>query len=285
MISVTFILSGETRLTFGCPEQGPLYDQINELINGLFERRVDLDQTVQLQIDDSKGSRGVAVSPKSIQAVETDPSDAFAALATPALARTAPYIRIPEFLPASNHDEILEFALSMESKFGTSSVVTGDDEQHSSALHIRNSSSVTDLDDLPPAFQTELRALVPDVMKVLELDAPEQFDIELQLTAHNDGAFYKMHRDNSTPGTSTRQLTFVYYFHRHPKRFSGGNIRLFDIMKDNGAAAESFVDVEPDDNCLLLFPSSVPHEVLRVVCPSGDMQDSRFTLNGWLRFA
>lgn len=283
MIAVTLRLTSEASLAFDCPEEGPLFDQMSALVSGLSENRIDYSKTWQLQIDDARGSRGIAISPRHVLWVETEPDDAFAISATQTLAQSAPYMRIPGFMPDSARDRIVEFALTKMDKFATSSIKSGAGDTNRENLRIRRSSVMNDLRDLPKTFADDIREIAPDVMRVLDLDPLDEFEMELQLTAHNDGAFYKMHRDNNTASTSRRQLTFVYYFHQHPKRFTGGELRLYDMMQGSEIAAESHVDIEPEDNCLLLFPSNVPHEVLEVICPSKTFEDSRFTLNGWLR--
>lgn len=281
MIAVTLCLANDTEFNFECPETGTLYDQLAALIIGLTENRIDGSELLQLQIDGPDGSRGIAFTARNILSIETQPTDAFGA--PPSLARTAPYVRIPDFLPQSAHDAILRFALSKEDDYTTSTVKGSSREANHADLRVRNSSVVRDLKGLSTTFEKELGELVPDVMRVLEMEIPDEFEFEIQLTAHNDGAFYKMHRDNNTPSTSARQLTFIYYFCKQAKGFSGGEIRLFDSLQDSDAAAESHIDIEPDDNSLLLFPSGVPHEVLEINCPSKAFENSRFTLNGWLR--
>ena len=76
-------------------------------------------------------------------------------------------------------------------------------------------------------------------------------------------------------------LTGVYYFHAMPKAFQGGNIRLLPLRQSSDA--ERFLDVEPINDRLLLFPSWVPHCVMPVVSTSSAFSDSRFAINCWYR--
>ena len=110
-------------------------------------------------------------------------------------------------------------------------------------------------------------------------------DIEAQLTAHNDNNFYKVHNDSGSADTAHRVLTFVYYFNRQPKAYSGGELRVYDHKVANGYhyAAETFRTIEPTDNSMVFFASEEMHEVLMVKCPSRVFMDSRFTINGWVR--
>ncbi|WP_256098241.1 2OG-Fe(II) oxygenase, partial [Streptomyces sp. MnatMP-M17] len=48
------------------------------------------------------------------------------------------------------------------------------------------------------------------------------------LNVHNDGDFYRSHQDTSAEFAPRRLLTFVYYLHRTPRPFGGGELRVFD---------------------------------------------------------
>jgi SM-20-related protein len=126
---------------------------------------------------------------------------------------------------------------------------------------------------------------MPRVMQHLNLDPFEVARIETQLTAHNDGNYYKTHNDNSSPDTAARRLTYVYYFNQSPKAFSGGNLAIYDTeMRDGRAQAGTNAQiVEPQNNSIVFFPSHYMHEVQPVVCPSREFAASRFTMNGWIR--
>jgi Rps23 Pro-64 3,4-dihydroxylase Tpa1-like proline 4-hydroxylase len=56
--------------------------------------------------------------------------------------------------------------------------------------------------------------------------------IELQVTASNDGDYSRLHRDSD--GRDTRELSFVYFFHREPRRFSGGELRIYPTRLVDG---------------------------------------------------
>lgn len=81
---------------------------------------------------------------------------------------------------------------------------------------------------------------------------------------------------------SERALTGVHYFHRTPKGFDGGELRLH-ALAPAADGTRAFVDIAPACDMFILFPSWVPHEVRRVSCPSGAFADSRFALNCWYR--
>jgi hypothetical protein len=54
-------------------------------------------------------------------------------------------------------------------------------------------------------------------------------DIEAELVAHNDGAFFSRHIDTRLDYAAAgkdfhRMISLVYYFHRDPKGFTGGEL-------------------------------------------------------------
>src|SRR5262249_43378463 len=111
--------------------------------------------------------------------------------------------------------------------------------------------------------------------------------IELELVAHGNGAFFKRHIDTFTGAAandkSKRLISGVYYFHSEPKAFSGGVLRLYRFGRvENG---DDFIDIQPEQNVLVAFPSWAPHEVLPVTCPSGRFADARFSVNCWIHAA
>jgi Rps23 Pro-64 3,4-dihydroxylase Tpa1-like proline 4-hydroxylase len=125
-------------------------------------------------------------------------------------------------------------------------------------------------------IEHEIKKRLPHAIRALGLPAFDFGSMEIQLTSHNDGEYFHWHTDNGSPETSSRVLTFVYYFHGAPKAFSGGELVIY--MRDGGTAA-----IEPRNDSLVLFSSSMRHEVKSVSCPSKRFDDGRFTLNGWLR--
>lgn len=115
--------------------------------------------------------------------------------------------------------------------------------------------------------------------------------VELELVADGDGAHFVRHSDIPTgpgrrplggdaKGQQDRLLSGVYYFHREPKAFSGGALRLHRFGGVD--VPEDWVDVEPEQNSFVAFPTWAPHEVRPISCPSRDFADSRLAVNAWL---
>ncbi|MEG4343474.1 2OG-Fe(II) oxygenase [Microcoleus sp. A003_D6] len=190
------------------------------------------------------------------------------------------YAQIDNFLTPAEKNKLIKYVLAKESEFVTTSTSTNaEDYRRSMVLH-----SFPEFSEL---MVNRIKAILPDVLQKLNLPSFSLGDIEAQLTMHNDNNFYKLHNDSGSPDTATRFFTYVYYFYREPKAFSGGELQIYDSKVENNfyVAAETFRTVEPRNNSIVFFLSRYMHEVLRVSCPSKAFADSRFTINGWVRKA
>ena len=132
-----------------------------------------------------------------------------------------------------------------------------------------------------PRLEKAFLPLQPEMVAARTVQPFEPARIEVELVAHGDGAFFGRHIDTKTGGIAAlpglfRLLSAVYYFHRMPKAFGGGCLRIYPIASDLG-----FVDIEPVHNTLVAFPSWAVHEVLPVSVPSKQFMDSRFAINVW----
>lgn len=131
-------------------------------------------------------------------------------------------------------------------------------------------------------LQEEVLRRFPEVSQALNLGSPAIAGVDVQMTSHNDGEHYRLHSDNGNAATATRVATFVYYFHRMPKAFTGGHLLVYGTR--NHLAPGPVIDsIEPENDLLVFFDPHLMHEVADVSCPSKDFADGRFTLNGWIR--
>ena len=190
------------------------------------------------------------------------------------------YGRIANWLGPQMVVRLLDYAQSQRDSFFVSGVGKGDNKRVD--LRVRRSTRLKDLGELKDELRERARTALPAMFQQLGTTPFQPKDFELDIVAHGDGAFYGRHRDSYIQASTTnrRVISAVYYFHRLPKSFSGGALRIyaFEVLKDPG----SFVDIEPTNDTLVFFPSWFPHEVLPVVCPSGRFEDSRFAINCWV---
>lgn len=184
--------------------------------------------------------------------------------------------QVPDVLSPDEHAQLLKMVERTEASFvGTTTSTARGNYRESSVLY-----QFAPFDEL---LRSKVRQLMPAVCEALKIPVCTG-NIEAQLTSHNDNNFYKVHNDNGSADTAHRVLTFVYYFHRQPKGFSGGELRVYDHKVHNGYhyAADTYRTVEPTDNSIVFFASEEMHEVLTVHCESRAFMDSRFTINGWI---
>ncbi|MGB3513957.1 MAG: 2OG-Fe(II) oxygenase [Microcoleaceae cyanobacterium] len=186
-------------------------------------------------------------------------------------------VKIQQFLTQAENQKILESVIKLEPYFEKSVTSLNDpDFRRSMVLHLAPISKAT--------ISQRIKLVLPQVLSKLEKQLFPIRQIEAQITAHNHGHYYHAHNDNGMPEVARREITYVYYFYRQPKQFSGGELVLYDEKMENDeyVKADSFKIVEPTNNSLIFFPSHYWHEVLPVNCPSEAFADSRFTINGWV---
>lgn len=190
------------------------------------------------------------------------------------------YVQIENFLTAAEHQELLTYVVGQQAEFVPTTTFTGTNNYRESVV-------LYAFPKFEALMQQQIQAVLPHVLQQLKLSPFQVDQIESQMTAHNDGNFYKVHNDNGSPDTANRILTYVYYFYREPRPFTGGELLIYDSKIENNyyTQADTFTVVQPQNNSIVFFLSRYMHEVLPIQCPSGNFADSRFTLNGWIRRA
>ena len=189
-----------------------------------------------------------------------------------------PHLVLRDFLSEDAVAGLFAFALANEAQFEPTKV--GPIDQGKVNPKARISTAIREFAPFKQILKDKFRAAAPELTARLRATPIPEPKFELQLVAHNDGAFYRRHIDTQTASDRKilRILSGVYYFHAMPRAFSGGALRLHPI---GGANDALFTDVEPEHNTLVVFPSWAPHEVMPVACPSRRFADSRFAVNCW----
>jgi SM-20-related protein len=197
----------------------------------------------------------------------------------------ARYVVLDEFLAPQELDQLIQLALDRETEFRTSEVVSPKSDGGVVNYEHRRSRVLMDLGQHADVIAERIKSVLPQVLQELEMEEFAITEIETQATASNDGDFFHFHSDNSDPRVSARHLTFVYFFHREPKQFDGGELRIHDArLEGNTYVSEgSYQTIVPQQNQIVFFPCELMHEITAVKCASGRFADSRFTVNGWLR--
>lgn len=103
--------------------------------------------------------------------------------------------------------------------------------------------------------------------------------MEIELVATRDGGHFIKHIDTLThigDAPTDRIVSAVYYFHREPKVFSGGQLIMHPLIGDETK------EIEPLHDRLVVFTSIAPHEVNATEVPGNAFADARFSINCWL---
>ena len=194
-----------------------------------------------------------------------------------------PFVRRFGFLPAADLANIKHLALLSLERFVSSEIHNG--SYLGVSEDTRRSVVLSDVEAFRSVFLPHLRRLLDeaDVGPILGTAPLSLEHVELQVTGHGDGAYFKPHTDASSAANGGRELSYVFYFSLPDCSFSGGNLKLFDAsMEQNRYSSKDFTCIEPVDNSLILFPSRCVHEVTQVAAPRKTLSSGRFSLNGWI---
>lgn len=208
---------------------------------------------------------------------------AAAALSNPAPAsvlRRPRYVVVDDFLSPQEHDELLAYAVISQDQFQAGTVTTYEPDVRQNLVILNFGDSVHSR-----LFENRLLVHYPLFARALGIPVFPLAPIESQLTAAGDGYYFKVHTDEAPD--VPRVLTCVYYLHRQPRGFAGGELRLYDVIEEGDArrSAETFTALAPVANRLVVFPSNEFHEALPVRCPSKAFEDNRFAVTTWLHRA
>lgn len=194
------------------------------------------------------------------------------------------FVIFDNFLARDDLSGLLEYTLDRERDFIASEVLSPMHATIALDLEHRRSLSLFDLATCREVITSRIESCFPRIFAELGRESFPCRHIETQLTASNDGEFFKRHNDNGADGLRTREITFAYYFYREPKAFTDGELRIYTsfvraILTRSPIRRET---IAPLQNRIVFFPSCMMHEVLPVRCPSRAFADSRFSVTGWI---
>ncbi|MCA8968205.1 MAG: 2OG-Fe(II) oxygenase [Planctomycetes bacterium] len=190
------------------------------------------------------------------------------------------YVALGGFL-RDKREGLVQKLVQKQDAFEAATVLPRGEKKAKVDERVRKAQTLDDLSFVRDEFLERLKGTLEGAIARLGMEAFPVGEIELQVTASGDGDYYRMHTD--ADAESTRVLSFVYFLHSEPRRFSGGELRLFDDRLVRGDShADSSVLISPRQDMLVLFRSDSPHELLPVRVPTKEFADSRFTINGWV---
>jgi len=195
-----------------------------------------------------------------------------------------PHFLYRDFLDEADRRALLDWVVANETAFGESRLGYGDQDRSrrgSRSLPLRSA-----MGPWKGRIRERVAAEMPGLFAKAGLKPFEVSRYELEIVAYQDGDHFRIHRDTVRSGEAGggRMLTGVYYFHREPKAFTGGALRLFRFGA-TGSTAGDFVDIAPEQNAFLVFPSWALHEVREVHRQQSDFGGGRFAVNVWLHKA
>jgi SM-20-related protein len=196
--------------------------------------------------------------------------------------RLSQFVIFSDFLRPKELDALLRYVQRHEEEFEKSRVGQYSHKRAIVNASFRRSRVLFDLGKHRELITLRLLRCLPLAIERLGTTRFRVSRVVAQVTASNNGDFFKKHTDSSLH--EGRVMTFIYYFYREPKAFAGGELRLYHTQVKNRQiiAMKTFDTVVPQQNHVLFFPSFLLHEVLPVRCPTGLFADSRFTVNGWI---
>jgi Rps23 Pro-64 3,4-dihydroxylase Tpa1-like proline 4-hydroxylase len=281
-ISVTLLLNGGHSRTLSMKPDDPL---LPAFLASIHDRNAANRPARPFHLRLDNGRQSLIFSGADLVGLVTDPPIAIRATPTegaggePAVVKSR-YVLLENFLAPEQHQALLAYVGREAGRFVDSTVTTDD-------ANYRRSKVLHAFPEFADLFRRKVAEAIPQVLPVLAMPPFPVQQIEAQLTAHNDGNYFRLHNDSGSADTVSRALTYVYYFHNEPKAYSGGEFRMYDSVLSNGryGCGAAAADIEPRNNSVLFFASHCHHEVLPVRVPSGRFEDGRFTVNGWVRRA
>ncbi len=195
-----------------------------------------------------------------------------------------PYVRLCDFLSGTDRARLLDHALRWEDDFAESGIV-GTKGENTLDYEARKSRTLSParFEEVWDVLEGPLRGILPYARQELGLEWFPLGKVERQLTAHGEAGFFMPHVDTGHPLVASRRISCIYYFHPTPRRYRGGDLRLYDTWDTptGTTGAASWTTVTPEDNSVVLFPSTAFHEVRPVHPESGAFADSRFAVTIW----
>ncbi len=179
---------------------------------------------------------------------------------------------------------LLDFAIANEGGFDVTTTSYSDGSEAVDPNFRTSKRFVGKLGDVGREYRTAFTKILPQLFEAAGVPMIDNPLLENELIATGDGGNLAKHidtltLDNRDDVETERILSTVYYFHRQPKQFSGGEIEIHPL---DGRAEPKPVD--PRHGRLIVFPAFAPHSVRGLTVPSRRFEDGRFSLNCWVRY-
>ncbi len=191
-------------------------------------------------------------------------SETSAAVADRPAKLPAQCVVLDEFLAPQELAALTRFTLEHESDFSASEVVSPDaGDGVVNHEHRRSYKAGMDLAQYQDVILERIKTVLPQLLDKLGMEEFSIAGVEVQVTASNDGDFFHFHSDNGSERVRSRHLTCVYFFHREPRQFEGGELRIHDAGLEEGryVSQGSYQTIVPRQNQIVFFPCELLHEI------------------------
>lgn len=189
-----------------------------------------------------------------------------------------PLVEWSNFLPESTIQETITRMLQHQTNFQPAKVGTAKNDKK--GCYNPDARNNTDLslkgNPLKKIVRNLIKERLPDITQRLGLASFDASSVEVTLRAYHQGEYFRVHQD----GGQGRKISYTYFFHPEPARFSGGEFVAFDTDTTTPTFNHDFTRIIPKRNSIFFFPSHYYHAVLPVETHDDDFMSARFVLNG-----
>jgi len=193
----------------------------------------------------------------------------------------APFVWMASFLSTEECDRL--FALALTGRFAVAKVVGGLRGRGYVNPDVRVSLEADERTrrEFLAWFLPKIERTIPKVMARLHPKHPGRYrGVSARMRVYPTGGFFRFHKDNSNESSGDRLLSFVCFFHREPRDFSGGDLLLYDTNIKGSRPVVAFSRLEPRRGGVVFFRSETWHQVTPITCDADDSGAGRFVVNG-----
>ena len=134
----------------------------------------------------------------------------------------APFVWMTDFLAPGECDRLLALGTARRECFTPAKVGDPSATRVDPEVRMTLEADARTMQESRPRIGPKIRSVLPDVLARLGMPGLDRYRIEMGMRVYLGGGFYRAHSDNRSMGYRPRVLSFVYFFHREPRRFSGG---------------------------------------------------------------
>lgn len=203
--------------------------------------------------------------------------------ATPNL-KSTPIIQIANFLPKHERNNL--FKVIGENQQAFKDISASDSVQRTSLYcslesEISKNRETQQLREACSVLSIAILNLLPKIFTALDIDPFPVSHIPFTIINGQNSHSGNTHIDTVNGLFS---ISMLYYFHKKPKAFKGGDLNLFDTDESSykGYSDKPFAKIEHEDNLFIAFPSNTYHGISSVQLNSNNFEDGRFVAVGFI---